>query len=294
MLRVPLVGLDTTKSGSDRVKVLEMKLSPIVITTPISLPCKDGSSVVFTGKAAFSIKGEPDWIAIGSRIGQFLGRGVFAEAAAVAGTTAAGEGAFGIETATAVGVGEGVVTLGFASVAAATIYAYLQEVEDIESLRTLQAESSKGVEDFIAGFLDGSGYRKANGRSGRIFNLGVLYGREELQMALARAQRRFRFVGQGEMTAAEQAQTAQAQQRLYLGDPDVPAKVRAAFDQAIRGQFYYAFKRKLGGRLASLGNEYEIRARVGLTSLDGEPPTQPDWSYIFDRTGTAKPPPGHY
>ncbi len=294
--KVTLFGLDSTKTGADAVKVLEIKISPIVITTPITFECSDGSTATFSGKTTFSIKGEPDWVDIGARLSQFLGRTVAAEAGAVGaagavGSAAAGEGSFAMETATALTTGEAIVALGFVAVAAATIYAYIQEVQDIEDLKALKREASKGVDEFVDGYLSGVGYARTG--SGRLFNLGAVHGRQLPDQALERAKRRFRFTQGVDMTAEDESAVREMQKQAFVSNPDFPGNVRAAFEGAIRAQFYNAFKRKVGDRFDTLGGEFNIRAASGVP-LDGTPVTEPDWTLIFDKGGPRKAPPGHY
>jgi hypothetical protein len=304
-LKVTLFGYDSSKKPADQIKVLELKVSPIVLTQPIEIPCTDGTTATFTGKTSISIKGEPDWPDIAARLAKRFGHAVAVDAGAVAGAAATGgaagvaasggtaagstaTGSLATETATAIGAGEALLTLGFASVAAATIYAYVQDVQDAQDLKKLGADTSAAVDDFVAGFLAGCGYRHGAASGGRLYNLGLLYGRQELDMALERSRRRFQSLGY-QFSREEEAEIRDEHQVSLMSDSTVPARVKAAFEPAIRGHFYLAFKKAQGARYDTPAGELEIRAATGVR---GDPETQPDWSLIFDRTGPRKPRPG--
>jgi hypothetical protein len=66
-LKLVLVGIDETKSGTDMWTVLGIDWSPIVVQGDFELPVSDGTKVKFTGTVRLTISAEPDWVKIGLR-----------------------------------------------------------------------------------------------------------------------------------------------------------------------------------------------------------------------------------
>jgi hypothetical protein len=140
-LKLVLVGIDETKTGTDMWTVLGIDWSPILVQGDFDLPVSDGTKVKFSGTAKLTISAEPDWPKIAARLAPLIGRGLATEAAVVAGgASAAGGAAAGVGGAEAVtaapvatGLGEIVVVSGFAAGVAVLVYSYFKSVQEIRT-----------------------------------------------------------------------------------------------------------------------------------------------------------------
>ena len=168
-LKLILVGVDETKAGADSLTVLGIDWAPIIVKGDFDLPVTDGTTVKFTGTAKLTISAEPDWSKIAARLAPLLGRQVVTDGAIVAaGATGAAAGGAGGAEAVAVapvatGLGEIVITSGFAAGIAMMIYSYFKAVEEIEDLKELQRASDAAVTDFMTAYLAHVGIGSAAG-----------------------------------------------------------------------------------------------------------------------------------
>lgn len=278
-LKLVIVGIDETTSGTDMFTIFGIKWSPIVVQRDFELPVSDGTKVKFTGSVKLTIEAEPDWVRIAARLGQALGRQVMVAPGAITagGTAAAGTAAE--TTGTAVGgaaVGELVIAGGFVAGAAALVYAYYKSAEEIEDLKELQRGSDQGVADFCGGYLAYLGIPGAGQPGGALWNEGQRHAKLNLE---------------GRVNRAVQAHIEQHKPRILtdseihdtvLGGIKQDARswrlaVYFSYETAIRTLFYKAWLARVKGTDAER-NALNARARAGLSSVN--PTEEPDYGWV--------------
>lgn len=285
-LKLVIVGIDETKSGTDMFTILGIKWSPIVVQGDFELPVSDGTNVKFAGSVKLTIEAEPDWVMIGARLGQTLGRQVAVEAGAITagGTAAAGTAAgTGVAetTVTAAGgaaVGELVIAGGFVAVAAAMVYAYYKSVVEIEDLKELQRGSNQGVKDFCGGYLAYLGISGAGQPSGALWKEGQRHAEIQLKARVKRAAHFFNERTQKQLFADEDPEL---REKILGGIKKDAASWRMAvyfsYETAVRTLFYKVWLARVRGT-ASERNALYARANAGLSSVD--PSDEPDYSWV--------------
>jgi hypothetical protein len=286
-LKLVVVGIDETKSGTDMWTVLGIDWSPIVVQGDFELPVSDGTKVKFTGTVRLTISAEPDWAKIGLRLAQLTGRQVAAEGAIVAGGAtgagATGAGATGLGTAetaggatAATGLGEVVMATGFAAGAAVAIYSYFKSIEEIEDLKALQRNADAGVADFCGGYLAQVGIPSGGNPGGGLWKEGQRHAEINLKGRIKRATQFLNEKYQGRYSWAENDPDVRAQ--VLSGVQQDAASWRKAvylsYETAIRTVFYRAWQKSEHG---SEREDLNARARAGLASVDPEDEPNYDW-----------------
>nr|WP_294507599.1 DUF4157 domain-containing protein [uncultured Rhodopila sp.] len=284
-LKLVILGIDETKTGTDMWTVLGIDWSPLLVQGDFDLPVTDGTKVKFSGTAKLTISAEPDWPKIAARLAPLIGRGVATEGAIVAGgasAAAAGGAAAGVGGAEAAaaapvvaGLGEIVIVSGFAAGIIVMIYSYFKTIQDIEDLKELQRASDAGVADFAGGYLAHLGIGVSTGK-GLLASEGARLAEINLTARMARAQR---FLADKYPTVT----LSNADLRgAVLGGIAKDAKswrkaVYLTYETAIRTAFFKAWREKMGERTTP-AQVLNARARAGVSSVDLA--DDPDYAYI--------------
>jgi hypothetical protein len=281
-LKLIIVGIDETKSGTDVWTVLGIDWSPIVVQGDFELPVSDGTKVKFSGTMRLTISAEPNWAKIGLRLAQITGRQVVAEGAVVAGGTATATGVGVGETAAGgaagTGLGELLIAGGFVAGAAVLVYSYYKSVQEIEDLKELQRGADQGVADFCGGYLAQVGIPAGGQAAGALWKEGQRHAEINLKARVARAAQFLNEKYQKHLFTDNDPELRTAVLEGVKQDSDSWRKaVYLSYEPAVRTLFYKAWQQRVQGT-AQTAQTLNARARAGLSSIDLA--DEPNYDYI--------------
>jgi hypothetical protein len=278
-LKLVIVGIDETKSGTDTLTILGVDWSPIAVQGEFELPVSDGTKIKFTGAVKLTISAEPDWPKI---IGQFAGRQVVTEGALVAGGATAGVGAAetagtGAAAGGGAAVGELVIATGFLAGAAVAVGSYYKSIEEIEDLKELQRGADQGVADFCGAYLAHLGIGTGVKASGKLWDEGERHAELQIKARVARAARFYNERSQQKLFAEDDPEL---RSRILDGVKEVAESWRSAvyltYETAIRTLFYNTWLLRVKSPTAS----QMLNARGRASLLGVEPTEEPDYDWV--------------